>query len=170
MSLAKRLALCAILSAITVLILFLGGMASPVTIALTAAAGLLPAVAVLHCGLWWGLGVGVVSGLLSLLVLPNKGAAVLYLLFFSWYPVVKSLLERIEKPVLCWLCKLLVAAIAAAAAYFVYYRLFVSTAVFDWWIYALALVLALAAFAAYDIAFSLLISFYQRRIRPHVKW
>ena len=67
------------------------------------------------------------------------------------------------------ICKLLIAAAAAAAAYFVYYRLFVSQTVFDWWMYALALVLALAAFAAYDIAFSLLISFYQRRIQPHVK-
>lgn len=169
MSAAKRLALCAILAALGVLILLLASAVRPIAVALAALAGLLPAIAVIQCSLWWSLGVYAVTGGLALLLVPDKGPAVLYLLFFGFYPVVKSLLERIPNAVLCWAAKLAAAAVCAAAAYFVYYRLFVSQTVFDWWIYAGAFLLLLAAFAAYDYAFSLLISFYRRRIQPHIK-
>lgn len=165
----KKLVFCALLAGIGVVILLLSSAYPPMAPGLAAMAGLIGAIAVLHCGLAWSAGVYVVCAALSMLLLPHKGAAVLYALFFGWYPIAKSLLERISNQVLCWACKIALAAAGLTAAYFLYYRLFVNDAVFEWSTYAIAAVLCLLVFVAYDIAFSALISFYCRRIKPHIK-
>ena len=169
MSPAKRIALCAILAALGVGILVLASLYPPVAPALAAAAGLLGAIAVIHCGIGWSLGVYAVCGGLALLLCPTKSVVVFYLLYFGWYPVVKSLLERIRSRALCWILKLAVAAVGIGAAYYVYYRLFATNTALPWYMYVGAFVLCLACFVGYDLAFSLLISYYNRKIAPNIK-
>lgn len=169
MSHAKKLALCAVLSALGVGVMLVSALYSPISPALAAAAGLFGAVAVIHCGLGWSLGVYAVCGGLGFLLCPVKSVVVFYLLFFGWYPVVKSLLERIARPVPRWLAKLGVAAVGIGGAYYLYCTLFVTNTVLPWYLYLAAYVLCLGAFFAYDLAFSALISFYMRRIAPHIK-
>ena len=166
---AKRIALCAILSALGVVILLIATIHPPVAPALAAAAGLLGAVAMIHCGIGWSLGVFAVCGALGLLLCPAKSVCLFYLVFFGWYPVVKSLLERIERRTWQWVSKLAVAAVGLGVAYFLYYRLFAEKSALPWYLYLGVFALSLLAFVAYDLAFSLLISFYQRRIAPHIK-
>ncbi len=170
MTLTKKLALCAILSAIGVVVLVLAAVYPPLAPAFAAFAGLFGAVAVIHCGAFWALGVWIICGALGLLLSPAKGAAVLYLLFFGWYPVAKSGIERIGRLPLCWAVKLLTASAPIVGSYFVYYRLFVSAQSFAWYVYLGLFLVMLAVFAAYDFAFSGLISFYLRRIRPHIRF
>ena len=169
MSAAKRLSLCAVLAALGVVILVLAAVYPALAPAFAALAGLFGAVAVIHCGPLWALGVWLVCGGLGLLLSPAKGAAVLYLLFFGWYPVAKSGIEHMQSLPLSWAVKLLTAAASIVCAYLVYYRLFVSTQLYAWYLYLGAMAVLLVVFAAYDIAFSALISFYLRRIAPHIK-
>ena len=169
MSAAKRIALCAVLAALGVGIQLLATLEPSVSPAIAALAGMVCAVALIHCGIGWSLGVFAVCGLLGLLLCPTKSVCLFYLAFYGWYPAVKSLLERIERPALCWAAKLGVAAVGLGAAYLLYYLLFANTAVLSWYVYAGIYALSLGAFVAYDIAFSLLISFYNRRIAPHIK-
>ena len=169
MSAVKKLALCSALAALSVLILLLASVVTPVSVALSALAGLIPAVAVIHCGLWWSLGVYAVSGGLGLLLLPSRLPVILYLLFFGLYPVAKSLLERIRQPIVCWIAKAVFALVCAVLIYLLLRTLAIipPVAAFAWWHLGVAVVL-LAAFVFYDFAFSALVSFYQRRIAPNV--
>ena len=64
---------------------------------MVAVAGLAPAAAVVSGGLATGFLCCAAAGLLGLFLVPNKGCAVLYLLFFGLYPMVKSLIERLHK-------------------------------------------------------------------------
>lgn len=163
----KKLTLSAILAALCVIALYLGSMLRQVQISLVAVAALFPAVSVIHCGYAWAAAVYAVSGTLAALLLPDKACAVWFLLVFGHYGICKSLIERLDKPVLEWVLKLAVFGVCISLIYFLFRAFFVGVlpAYSDW----LLLAGLLVCFVLYDIAFSALISFYCRRIQPHVK-
>ena len=82
----KKLALCAMLTAISVVLLYGASLAPTLKRAITAMAGLLPAAAVITCGLGWSAGLWIAVSVLSLIVFPQKDTAVAYLLVFGHYP------------------------------------------------------------------------------------
>ncbi len=61
--------------------------------ALPAMAGILVMFCVVELGKGWSAGVYVAVSFLSLLLVPNKEAAVLYVAFFGYYPIIKAILE-----------------------------------------------------------------------------
>ena len=73
---------------------------------LSALAGLGPVVAVLTAGRGAGYLCWAASGVLGLLLTPDKGAAALYLVFFGLYPVVKARLESMDRRWAEWALKL----------------------------------------------------------------
>lgn len=157
-----KLALSGILVGLGVFALFAANLAAPLTVAFAAFAGLFCAVAVLHCGLSWALGVWVVTAAAALLLLPDKTAACWYLLFFGHYPVIKSLLERIKNQVICWAAKIAAFGVCTVALLLLFRALFLAALPdFPLWILLVGL---LIGFVMYDIAFSALISFYVRRL------
>lgn len=103
---AGRAARSGILSALSLALLALASVAPTGRLGLVAAAGLMPAAAVVSGGLPLGFLCWAASGLLGLILLPDKGNALLYLAFFGIYPMVKSAVERLRKLPLEWLCKL----------------------------------------------------------------
>ena len=110
------------------------------------------------------------AGLLGLLLVPDKANALLYLLFFGLWPMLKSLLERIPARPLEWLCKLAqegdTAVFNAVLTLFWFglHSLFLpflpETLQAPWMVYAAGN----AAFVIYDVGFSKLISFYVARV------
>lgn len=167
MSAVKKLTVSAILSALCVLFLFLGSLLPAVKVSAVAVAGLLPAVAVIHCGWFWASGVYIVAGVLSVLLLPDKTCAVWFLLVFGHYGIFKSLFERIPSRIAEWILKIALFAVCIALM-FLFFKTFFLAALpkyAEWMLFAGLLI----CFVLYDIAFSALISFYSRRIQPHVK-
>ena len=67
------------------------------TYALPAFAGILIMFTIIELDKKWATGIFVAVSLLSLILLPNKEAAVFYLCFFGNYPIIKSLLEGSKK-------------------------------------------------------------------------
>ena len=61
--------------------------------ALPAFAGMLVMFSVIELDKRWALGIYAAVSLLSLMLVPNKEAAVLYTAFFGYYPVLKAILE-----------------------------------------------------------------------------
>ena len=104
------------------------------------------------------------TGLLGLLLVPDKANALLYLLFFGLWPMLKSLLERIPARPLEWLCKLAVFNAVLSLFWFGLHSLFLpflpETLQAPWMVYAAGN----AAFVIYDVGFSKLISFYVARV------
>ncbi|SMC40207.1 hypothetical protein [Papillibacter cinnamivorans] len=160
----KTLSFAAVLAALSLVVLFLSAVAPTGRLALVAVAGLLPAAAVIRFGIPGGLFCYAVTGILSLLLLPDKGTAVLYLLFFGHYPVVKSLIERLGKLPLEWFLKLCVFNALLFVLYFGFFTLFAETvpAVADFALFAF--LLGNAAFIVYDLGFSRLIFSFRGRL------
>lgn len=167
MSAVKKLTVAAILAALCVAFLFFGGLLPAVKVSAAAVAGLLPAVAVIHCGYFWASGVYITAGLLSFLLLPDKTCVVWFLFVFGHYGIIKSLLERFSSRIVEWVLKIAVFAVCILLM-FLLFRTFFFAALPQYaeWMLFIGL---LICFVLYDIAFTALISFYGRRIQPHVK-
>lgn len=159
------LALGAMLSALALGTLALSAVAPTMRWGLVAVAGLFPVAAVLSLGLRGGLAVWAVAGSLGLLMVPDKLNALLFLLFFGLYGVVKSLLERRLPRWPAVVCKLVFFNAVAGALLLAFDRLFlpVLPAILQERLYLLFL-LGSVVFLVYDLGLSKLIAFYVQRM------
>lgn len=93
---ASSVAFGGIISALAVLLMFFTGVFPFATYALPALAGLLLVVIVIDHGMKWAWCVYAAISALAILITPDREAAVMFVLFFGYYPILKSLLERIR--------------------------------------------------------------------------
>lgn len=100
----RRISACGILSTLGVICLSVGSLIEVMDLSMIMIASFLIAFAVIEMGKRWAWLIWGVTALLSLLLLPNKLAALLYLMG-GMYPIVKSTLERL-RPLLSWAGKL----------------------------------------------------------------
>ncbi len=114
---SMKAALCGILAALSTVVMFFTGIIPVATLALPAIAGcfLIPVVA--EIGVPWGFGTFAVCAGLSFLLAPDREAALFYLLFFGYYPVLIGVLDRVKSKTLRYALKLLIfnAAVAVEA-------------------------------------------------------
>jgi len=94
---ASRVALGGVLAALSLLLLYLSAMMPSGRIGMVAVAGLVPAAAVVSGGLATGFLCYGATAVLALLLVPDKGCALLYAIFFGLYPMIKGLIERLRK-------------------------------------------------------------------------
>ena len=104
---ASRVALGGVLAALSLALLYGAALMPTGRIGLVAVAGLVPAAAVVSGGLSAGFLCYGAAGLLGLILLPDKGCALLYATFFGLYPMVKSAVERLRRLPLELLLKLI---------------------------------------------------------------
>lgn len=144
--------------------------------ALPAIAGFLTLFCVIELGKSWAFGVYFATALLSLLLVPNKEAAVMYTAFFGYYAIVKALLEsKMPRPVE-YLLKFLVFNMSVVLAYLELIYLF-GMPLDDvlgidgdvWWSkYALPVMLILGnvVFLAFDFALTRMAMVYLKVLQP----
>lgn len=156
--------LSAVYAALSLAMLFLAALMPSGRMGLTAAAGLFPAAAVVSCGLPAGFLCYVGSAILALLLLSDKGLAILYLLFFGLYPLVKGAIERMRRLAPELALKLLffngVFTLVLRAFSALLYSMIPWEALPLWGMY----LAGNAIFLLYDFGFSKMICFYQRRV------
>ena len=159
-----QIALGGVLAAGALVMLWLAGVAPSGQLGLTAVGGLFPMAATLAAGraagyLCWG-----AAGLLGLILLPDKGTALLFLVFLGVYPVAKGGIESLRRLPLEWALKLIFFNLALTLCWFGLKALFLpflpSALTAAWMVYAAGNV----AFVIYDIGFSKLIAFYVARV------
>lgn len=85
--------------------------------ALPALSGMLTMFCVVELGKKWSVGVYAAVSILSLLLVPNKEAAVMYIAFFGYYPIVKAVLESKLPRTAEYLLKFLIFNVSVIAAY-----------------------------------------------------
>ena len=100
----RRIAACGILSALGVICLSVGSLIEVMDLTMIMIASFCIVFAVIEMGKRWAWLIWGATALLSLLLLPNKLAALLYLMG-GMYPIVKSTLERL-RPLFAWAGKL----------------------------------------------------------------
>lgn len=94
---AAQVAYPAILGALAVVVVYIAAVAPTGRWGIVAAAGLLPAAAVISVGLKAGFLCWAGASALSFLLSPDKFCAVLFAALFGLYPMVKSLTEGLRK-------------------------------------------------------------------------
>lgn len=165
----KKLALCAMLTAVSVVFLYLASILPTAKLAVTAVAGLLPAAAVITCGMGWATGLWIATSILALLICPQKDAAMAYLLVLGHYPMLKSLIERLDKLWGEWLLKIGLFYVLLLGFYFVFRTLFLQLITPPMGLLVVFFLGCGAAFVVYDIAFSRLIALFIRRVGKYIK-
>ena len=168
-----QIALCGLIAALSTTVMLIAGVVPVASYALPALAGIFAMVIVIEMHIGWAFSVYAVTGALSLLIVPDKQAVLLYLFFFGYYPIIKALLERIKFKIIVYLLKFAVFNAAVIGAYFAALWLlsvpedaFVIFGVNLPWV---LLILANAVFILYDFALSGLVVNYFKRLHPIVK-
>ena len=101
------IALGGILAAGSLVLLLLASVLPVWRTGVTALSGLFPMVGVLAAGRITGYLCWFAAGMLGLMLLPDKGVALLYLLLLGLYPVLKERIESIRKLSIEWTVKLI---------------------------------------------------------------
>ncbi len=119
-----KTALGGVLAAGALVMLWLACVAPSGRLGLSAVGGLFPMAATLAAGrgagyLCWG-----AAGLLGLVILPDKGVALLFLAFFGLYPVVKGAIESLRRLPVEWGLKLAFFNVILTISWFVFRELF----------------------------------------------
>lgn len=95
------------------------------TYALPAFAGILIMFTIIELDKKWAAGIFVAVSILSLMLLPNKEAAVFYVCFFGNYPIIKSIVESKKLPrILEYIIKIVLFNISVLFATFIMIKVF----------------------------------------------
>ena len=165
----KQLTVCAALSAIGVVLLSIGPIIDVLDASLAVLASLVCIVAVIEYGKAAPWLVFSVTATLSLILIPTNSAALMYLLFFGYYPIIKERLERLPRA-LSWVIKELIFNTAMVLCIVLIKMLFMPTVEVTVLNYAILVVLCEVIFVLYDIALTRLITFYIYKLRPRFKF
>lgn len=164
----KKLTVCAMLSALGVVLLWIGSAIEVVDVSMAVIASLFCVFAVIEYGGSAPWLIFAVTGLLSLILLPQKTPAVLYLLFFGYYPIIKERLEK-KRRMIAWIAKEIVFNGSLFLLLILSRFLLMGSETEPLWMFVAVVVLAEIVFPVYDIALTRLISFYLFRIRSRLR-
>ena len=156
------------LSALGVILLYVGSVIQVADLSMAVLASLLCVFAVIEYGKtapWLVFGV---TSVLSLVLLPQKTPAVVYTLFFGFYPILKERFEKFDR-VRCIVFKELVFNAALIVILLAMKFLFLEFADIPFMLYLIAIVLCEAVFLVYDFALTRLISLYVYKLRKRFR-
>ena len=111
------MAYCGMAAALCVALMLLGAVVPVLMFIAPAVASLLIATVCMECGMKMALTAYGVVSLLSLLFVPDKEVALVFVFLLGYYPLVKPKLERIRPKLLRGTCKLLLCNGAVLAMY-----------------------------------------------------
>ena len=111
------MAYCGMAAALCVALMLLGAVVPVLMFIAPAVASLLIATVCMECGMKMALTAYGVVSLLSLLFVPDKEVALVFVFLLGYYPLVKPKLERIRPKLLRGACKLLLCNGAVLAMY-----------------------------------------------------
>ncbi|MBQ5996211.1 MAG: hypothetical protein IJL63_10210 [Clostridia bacterium] len=97
-----------IIAALSVALMFMTGLIPVMTYAIPAAAGVLLTMIVIEIDKKWAFGVYAAVALLSMFLVADKEAALMYAMFFGYYPILKAVVEKHCSVPVSWVIKLVV--------------------------------------------------------------
>ncbi len=179
----KKLTLSAVLAAMGVVLLLIGAFIEILDLSMAALASFFCIFAVIELGGGHAVMIYAVTGILSVIMMPQGLGGWFYLLFFGYYPIVKEKLERLFKP-LAFFLKLLVFNAAITVYLIVSYFLFfgdLELLIGEFSsltgaqapigaVIAVIYVALNAVFVLYDLALTRLITFYLVRLRKKFRF
>ena len=171
---AARIALCGVLAALAVALMFLGGTVAFAAIACPVMASLVLIPVYTECGRKWGFVWYAAVAVLALLLAPDKESAILFVAF-GYYPMLRKLIGRLHGRAVKWVLKLVYVNAVVSAAYALMIFVFRMQALaaefagYGRWMLAALAVLTNVTFVVYDLLIDRLEVFYCVKLRPRLK-
>ena len=168
------IALCGVLAALAAVLMLLGGIFPGATYCAPLLASLVLIPAQEECGPRAAWGLFTAAALLSLLLCADKEAALLFIAFFGYYPILQETFAKIRPKVLSWVVRLVIFNAAVVAAYWVIVNVFGITEILeefgDFGKYSVLVLLAFANvfFVIYDGAVKNITLAYRNWFRPKI--
>lgn len=166
---AKQAAFVGVFSALSLGCLLFAAIVPSGRLGIVALSGVVNAAAVVSGGLPAGAFCYAVTGILGLLLSPDKGNALLYLLFMGVYPLVKYEAEQLKQRSLEWLCKLVFFNLMLSVFWFGLREVLLSALPPSFEQVGLLYGIGNLVFVLYDFGFSRVIAFYIQRIERYRK-
>lgn len=167
-----KVALGGVMAALSLAIMLLTGFIPIGTYACPALAGILLIVIVIELGAKWAWAVFAVISILSLFFAGDKEAALYFVLFFGFYPILKAKIETLQKRWPQRILKLAVFNVSMIAAFFLALYVFAVPAdefvIFGIYVPWLFLLAGNVFFVIYDIAVTRLVVLYVYAWRKHL--
>lgn len=165
-----KITLCAIMSALAVVIMLVSYFPY-LTYAIPAIAGLCVMVVLIETDYKWALFTYIVSSVLVFLFAELE-SKFMYVFFFGFYPILKALIEKINKQIVEWVIKIAAFNASVLTVYGVFSKIFaLSLDDFgDFKKYGVIILLLVAniVFVVYDIAVSRMSALYIHMLHPKI--
>lgn len=167
-----KIAVGGIISALSVTIMFLTAVLPFLTYVFPICAGILMIVINEELGRFWGLSVYFSVSVLSIIILADKEAALMYIAFFGYYPIIKEKIERLNKA-LAYIIKLLIFNTSIIFSYYLMIKLFGLSAEefneFGKYTIPILMLLANILFFLTDWLLNILISLYKKQFQTRFR-
>ncbi len=164
-----RIAFCGLVSALALVMMLITGLVPVGTYALPLFAGALLIAVVIEFGVGYALAAYAAVSILSLFLSGDKEAVVYFIAFFGYYPIIKSLIERLRSKAAAWVIKFAVFTAAIVAAFFVCKFVLAipdeEFTVFGFYLPWAFLIVGEIFFPIYDRCISVLVAAYVMKIR-----
>jgi hypothetical protein len=165
----KKISLCAMLTALGVVALYLGSVFEVMDLSVSCAASLTVLFCSVELGNRYAAAVYAGTSVLSFILVPNKWIAVYFIMFFGIMPITKKLFEKTGK-IFSWVLKIAAFNIEIFAFYFIARELDFFAESESGLPYLLAmLALANAAFIMADIMYTMLFRIYCKKYRARIR-
>lgn len=159
---AKSLTLAAMLAALAVVFLYLTSVLPTGGLAFSALAAVCTAIVFQECGLAWSVAHYTGTGLLALLLVPEKTYVLWFLLALGHYSVFKPCIEKLKHSVSRWVLKLAVFGASMLVLLWLLSAAFVQNLPLHGPVLWLTLTIV---FVVYDIGLSGVMRYYRSRVR-----
>lgn len=158
-----RIAFCGVFAALTIVLLYFGGL-TVLDLSLLVLCSVVTVVVTIETGYRYGVIYAAATSVLALVLLPSKLYAVEYLLFSAAYPLLRPLIERIPIKALAFCSKIATLDVMLLAC--ILLGQFVLNAGDEFFVLGwLTMAGGTAFFVLYDIALSKAITFYLVKLR-----
>lgn len=171
---SSKTALGGIIASLSLTLMLLSTVIPFLTYALPALAGVILTAMVIEIGRKWAFCAYIAISVLSLLILADKETAMMYVAFFGYYPIAKSIIEeKIQTKITGYILKLLIFNISIIAAYLVIIYLFKIPVDgmddFGKFTVPILLLMGNVVFVLYDYVISRLVYLYVTRLRKYFR-
>lgn len=164
---SKQIAVLGLLSALSVVLMFLGSVISVLSYIMPLISGLLMIIAVENISKKSAWVTYICVSILSVFLLTDKECALFYVSFFGYYPIIKSSIDKIKNKILLWIVRAVIFNVGIILNQLV--CVYVFCIPFDnflgGWGIVLLLVLANVLFVMYEKLLSMLILLYQKKYK-----
>lgn len=165
-----KIALCAIIAALAVMLMLITSLIPVGTYALPCFAGALLIAIVIEYGAKWALGVYAVVSVLSFFVAGDKEAVLYFAMLFGYYPVLKAFIEgKLKSKLVQYVLKFALFNAAAVGSFFIATLLLAVPAeeftLFGVYVPYVFLLIGNVFFWLYDRSIGVFVQFYVQRLR-----